>query len=191
MAISTPGGIEFEIVVHRHSTRSTRFKVLVSGVPDEAGAQALAKQRAEALAVNTDYSAFSESGVAYEPEVIKVTNILPSEPVTLKPVTGLLNFTVGPYEDSLIMGIARRAHELGTGSSFKYDGIPPATIAEWWMDICGCHNNGCPLRLAELLAAPHAEFIHDVVGIRKAINRSTGRLEGIFHPRYALPVRVT
>lgn len=180
MPISTQGGIEFEIAVHRHSTRSTRFKVLVSGVPDEVGAHAIAILRAEALAVNTDYSAFTEHGVTYEHEVVKLTHIRPSEPVTLQPAPQMLNFTVGPYEDSLIMGIARRAHEM-------YN--PLATIAEWWMDICGCHNHGCPLRLAELLAASDAEFMHDLGGIRQAINRSTGKLEGFFQPRYALPVR--
>lgn len=189
MAISTPG-IEFEIVVHRHSTRSTRFKVLVSGVPDEAGSAVIAKQRAEALAVNTNYAAFTEHGVTYEPEVVKLTHIRPSTPEPITPAAGkltTLNFTVGPYEDSLIMGIARRAHSLGSGVAPP---LVPATIAEWWMDICACHNHGCPLRLAELLAAPHAEFLHDVSNIRQTINRDTGKLEGIFQPRYALPVRV-
>jgi hypothetical protein len=184
MAISTPGSIEFEIVVHRHSTRSTRFKVLVSGVPDETSAAVIAKQRAEALALNTDYSAFSENDATYEPEVVQLTHVRPSEPVPPTPAPQMLNFTVGPYEDSLIMGIARRAHDLGHNTVL-------ATVAEWWMDICGCHNHGCPLRLAELLAASDAEFMHDVIGIRDAINRNTGKLEGIFQPRYALPVRVT
>lgn len=55
------------------------------------------------------------------------------------------------------------------------------------MDLTACHANGCPLQLAELLTADRFEFTHDIYGIRKAINRTTGKLtEDCFVPRYAV-----
>lgn len=53
------------------------------------------------------------------------------------------------------------------------------------MDITACHLNGCPLDLPGLADASIGDFNHDVMGIRKFINRETGKLEGDF-PRYAL-----
>lgn len=53
------------------------------------------------------------------------------------------------------------------------------------MDIDACHCNGCPLKLAELLAADDFNFAHDVFGIRKNIDRKTGKLQNCFLPRYA------
>jgi hypothetical protein len=53
------------------------------------------------------------------------------------------------------------------------------------MDITACHLNGCPLRLGELLGADDANFAHDVFGIRRHLNRETGKLEDCFCPRYA------
>jgi hypothetical protein len=56
------------------------------------------------------------------------------------------------------------------------------------MDLTACHVNGCALDLRGLLAASKYEFSHDVYGIRKAINRRTGKLtEDVFLPRYAAP----
>jgi hypothetical protein len=52
------------------------------------------------------------------------------------------------------------------------------------MDISACHSNGCPLRLADLLAAKNFDFMHDVAGIHNNIDRETGKLKGNFLPRY-------
>lgn len=54
------------------------------------------------------------------------------------------------------------------------------------MDIEVTHHN-CPLKLQELLKADDADFGHDVFGIRRHLNRETGKLENHFHPRYAAP----
>jgi len=55
------------------------------------------------------------------------------------------------------------------------------------MDLNACHSNGCALDFAGLLAAPMLDFSHDIYGIRKAINRNTGKLsEDCFMPRFAL-----
>jgi len=55
------------------------------------------------------------------------------------------------------------------------------------MDLNACHSNGCPLYFRGLLDAPLQDFSHDIYGIRKAIDRNTGKLtEDVFMPRYAL-----
>ncbi len=51
------------------------------------------------------------------------------------------------------------------------------------MDIEAVHCNDMPLDLEALLAAPVGTFGHDVFGIRRFIDRSTGRLTEHFVPR--------
>jgi hypothetical protein len=55
------------------------------------------------------------------------------------------------------------------------------------MDLTAVHANGCPLRLGDLLASDTFEFIHDIVGIERHVDRKTGKLRGFFVPRYAAP----
>ena len=51
-------------------------------------------------------------------------------------------------------------------------------------DLTACHLNGCPLRLADLLAADDFNLIHDVGGISGHIDRETGQLMDCFSPRF-------
>ena len=53
------------------------------------------------------------------------------------------------------------------------------------MDLNACHSNGCPLQLSELLTADSFDFTHDIYGIRRHIDRTTGELQDCFVPRYA------
>ena len=53
------------------------------------------------------------------------------------------------------------------------------------MDLTAAHANGCPMDFAKLLDAPAADFAHDVYGIARHINRTTGTLEDCFLPRCA------
>lgn len=53
------------------------------------------------------------------------------------------------------------------------------------MDLTACHANGNPLRLDDLLAADDFNLAHDVGGIRRHINRTTGKLENCFVPRFS------
>lgn len=53
------------------------------------------------------------------------------------------------------------------------------------MDLCAAHANGCPIDFQKLLDADDATFGHDVLGVRKYINRQTGELEECFVPRCA------
>lgn len=53
------------------------------------------------------------------------------------------------------------------------------------MDLSACHANGCPLDLEKLLAFDDFNFYHDIWGIRRHLNRTTGKLENCFLPRCA------
>lgn len=54
------------------------------------------------------------------------------------------------------------------------------------MDLEATHCNGCPLDLEALLNADDFNFYHDVYGISRHLNRSTGELMNCFLPRFAL-----
>jgi len=75
--------------------------------------------------------------------------------------------------------IARRAVGMAKDVGVQYDQMTAV------MDIDACHSNGCPLRLKELLEADDFNFAHDVFGIRRHIDRRTGKLTQCFLPRYA------
>lgn len=53
------------------------------------------------------------------------------------------------------------------------------------MDLIACNANGCPLKLQALLDADDANFAHDVFGIRRYMDRTTGQLTDCFLPRFA------
>lgn len=89
-------------------------------------------------------------------------------------------FTTTRSEDALIAKIAARARAMAIGAN-----AAKSSQLDWLMDITACHSNGCPLRLADLLDADDANFGHDVFGIRRFIDRNTGKLGGFFLPRFA------
>jgi uncharacterized protein DUF6874 len=53
------------------------------------------------------------------------------------------------------------------------------------MDLQAVHCNGCPLALMGLLVAKDFDFAHDIFGIIRHLDRSTGKLGDCFLPRYA------
>lgn len=77
--------------------------------------------------------------------------------------------------------IANRAADIARESSIS------AQPLDFAMDIVATHANGCPLRLEDLLDANDVDFIHDVFGINRHIDRGTGQLQDCFVPRYAMP----
>lgn len=90
------------------------------------------------------------------------------------------NYTFGNVEVSkedlqIIMQIVKRARENG------YE-IDPISLS---IDLEVTHANNTPLKLEELLAAPDYDFFHDIYGIMRHMNRTTGKLEDCFLPRYA------
>lgn len=82
------------------------------------------------------------------------------------------NFTRA--ERKTVMAIVLRAVEAGI-----YD---DALTAD--MDLSAVYVH-CPLRLDNLLAADQFNFAHDLGGIRRHINRKTGKLGDFFLPRFA------
>ena len=56
------------------------------------------------------------------------------------------------------------------------------------MDISAGHLN-IPLKLEELEKAEDFDFMHDVCGIIRHLNRDSGEIENCFLPRYAKPKR--
>jgi hypothetical protein len=170
---------KYHIGVRRLSIREATFDVVMDG--EVSGEAARARDAAREKARNTDYNQFPED-VTYEALIQSV------EPIREKTE---LNLRTSAYEGYLILRVAQRAMSLGIHTlslGIHTRSILPCTEDEqqWVTDIVLCHNHGCPLMLAELLAASADEFTHDMIGIRSFLNRNTGKLEGIFHPRYAL-----
>ena len=54
------------------------------------------------------------------------------------------------------------------------------------MEIIAAHVSGCKLKLRPLLYANLGDFLHDVCGINKHLDRETGKLQDCFLPRYAI-----
>lgn len=87
-----------------------------------------------------------------------------------------------PAEARLIERIAKRA----------YQRIQTLSVARYPQSYCGkdiaqVHTRCCPLDLRKLLKAPDFDFLHDVLGIKKHLDRRTGRLRDCFLPRSARP----
>lgn len=80
----------------------------------------------------------------------------------------------------LIEKIAKRAMKIADWSATR-------SILDVQMDLAATHLNGCPLKRRELLKAKDFDFIHDLGGIARHLNRNTGKLLGCFTPRFAKP----
>lgn len=89
----------------------------------------------------------------------------------------MITFNVTKEDARLIMDIVNRVRDLAIAPGIDYLGLE--------MDVTACHANGCPLKLAELLGAKEFDFLHDIGGIHRHINRETGKLENCFLPRFA------
>ncbi|WP_051445391.1 hypothetical protein [Desulfocurvus vexinensis] len=93
-----------------------------------------------------------------------------------------INWHLEPEEVALVEAIADRCISICRkyGSrDVSRDGI--------LMDLIATHNHSCKLDLAKLAAAPEFDLMHDVMGIRRHLNRETAQLEGHFLPRCAAP----
>lgn len=93
--------------------------------------------------------------------------------------TKVLSFEVSREDARIIREIARRASLLATEHGVEY------AVADAEMDLTACHANGMPLDLQKLLTADNGNFGHDVFGIRRHLDRTTGQLKDCFVPRFA------
>lgn len=87
-----------------------------------------------------------------------------------------INLTASTEDRKLITEIVERA---GVVFEDSFD----ATSAS--MDITATHLNGTPLDLIAFLNADEFNFRHDFAGIIKHMNRNTGKLNGLFEPRFS------
>ena len=92
----------------------------------------------------------------------------------------MISFRLNAKDEARTIGIiAARAVQMAQQNGVDY------LFMDADMDITACHVNGMPLKLNALLGADDANFAHDVFGIRRHLNRETGKLEDCFVPRYA------
>lgn len=90
-----------------------------------------------------------------------------------------VTFDVTREDADLLAAILKRAKREAKKVGIELDSL------SCHMDLTACHANGCPLKLQALLDADGFNFVHDVWGIQRHINRTTGQLENCFLPRFA------
>lgn len=90
-----------------------------------------------------------------------------------------VSFTVGKAARQTITRIAERAVEVGGKHGSPFD------LVSVMMDVTATHANGCRLRLDDLAEADEFNFLHDIVGIERHLDRDTGQLRDCFLPRFA------
>jgi hypothetical protein len=96
----------------------------------------------------------------------------------------MINWNVTKVDNELIALIAERAHGMAQHYGFDY------SVADAGMDITAVHANGCPLDLIKLLESDNPNFGHDVFGIRRFIDRNTGKIDpALFDPRCSLSLK--
>ena len=89
-----------------------------------------------------------------------------------------ISFDCSDEDQDLIHQIVRRADKLGLINR-NYSAMTCS------MDVTALHCNGYALRLRDLRDADDFNFMHDIVGIARHINRDTARLENGFRPRFS------
>jgi len=92
-----------------------------------------------------------------------------------------MNWKIEANEWTLITHIAKRAESYGRTHGWAMD----YEYRDALMDLAAVHANGCPLDLAGLYDATPLDFCHDIYGIRRHLDRTTGKLGDCFIPRYA------
>lgn len=87
----------------------------------------------------------------------------------------MVSFAVSSIDKYLIGKVMDRVRKIDTDRKME--------LLELEMSLTACHANGCPLNLKELIRADDFTVLHDVLGIDKHIDKSTGELRNCFMPR--------
>ncbi len=82
-------------------------------------------------------------------------------------------------EMKLIAQIAARAVALYAKHNVRVEHL------DTLLDVMTVHQKVQPLRLADLLAADDVNFIHDITGINRHLDRETYKLTDCFSPRFS------
>lgn len=86
-----------------------------------------------------------------------------------------ISFKATPEDFRIIEKIAARA-----AKEIKLKG---ASEMHWMMNVAAAHANGCQIDLEKLLNFDSFNFLHDMLGIERHLNKDTGKLENFFIPR--------
>jgi hypothetical protein len=92
----------------------------------------------------------------------------------------MISFKVSKEDAKLITRIAQRAANAAKDVAIDYP------FMDAHMDITACHANGNMLDLQRLIDADDFNFNHDVFGIRRHLNRETGKMMNCFVPRFTV-----
>lgn len=90
----------------------------------------------------------------------------------------ILNWNTTKEEFETIVKIVERAENMGI--------LDKSNRMTSLMDVQAVHCNDMKLDLEKLLTFPEFDFAHDVLGIKRHMNRTTGKLQDFFVPRCAL-----
>jgi hypothetical protein len=90
-----------------------------------------------------------------------------------------VSFNCPAAEKSIIRKISRRARDLYLDHKIDRGAM------DIEMDVTATHCNGNPLRLDDLLNADDFNFLHDISGIARHLDRDTGKLADFFSPRFS------
>lgn len=85
----------------------------------------------------------------------------------------LVSFEVSSADKPLLKKCVARALAL-------FGGVDAQSIE---MDLSAVHANDTPIDFKKLLDASTEDFVHDLAGIYRHLNRNTGKLEDHFLPR--------
>jgi hypothetical protein len=85
----------------------------------------------------------------------------------------LINWDATKEEIGLIVKIVKRAKKI----------CPDINVVDTQMDLTATHKNGCPLNFKKMLKADDFNLMHDIHGIGRHLNRTTGKLMDCFLPR--------
>jgi hypothetical protein len=94
-----------------------------------------------------------------------------------------VSFKCSKADHEQIVAIADRAQRAAAKARVHY------TRMDAEMDVTACHCNGMPLNLVKLASFDDFNFNHDVFGIRRYLDRTTGKLTNCFVPRCAKPTK--
>jgi hypothetical protein len=92
------------------------------------------------------------------------------------------NFDLEPEDYQLLLAIVRR---LKSTKNFKLEDFW-GDETDFKMDLTVTHNHAVKLDFGKLLDAPDSVFFHDIMGIRRGLNRETGKLDNLFLPKCTL-----
>ena len=87
-----------------------------------------------------------------------------------------LNFDLEPTDRKHATEIAQRAAKL----------LPGLDVLSTVMDLSAVHNHAFKLNFELMAKADNHNLVHDIAGIKRHLNRETGKLGDCFIPRYAI-----